>query len=216
MTYDELKTNIANFMNRSDLTNQMDTFIKSTEGEINRILRHKDMTKRANANADTRFMQLPSDFLNIINVELTGGEGFTPLFQKSIESLDVYRKTQSNAAGKPKFFAVLDDAIELCPSPDTNYELQLTYNAKLSALSSTNTSNFVSEDYPDIYIYGSCKHASVYLMDDDRAVLFSRQFEKALEELRLQQERASYGKGSLIPRRRTYGRSQKQNYYYKN
>ena len=47
MTYDELKTQIANYLNRSDLTSQMDTFIDTTEGELNRRLRSKDMVKRA-------------------------------------------------------------------------------------------------------------------------------------------------------------------------
>ena len=43
MTYDELKTNIANFLNRSDLTDQLDFFIDATEAEFNRRLRTKDI-----------------------------------------------------------------------------------------------------------------------------------------------------------------------------
>ena len=39
MTYAELKSNIANFLNRSDLTDVIDTFIDSTESEFNRRLR---------------------------------------------------------------------------------------------------------------------------------------------------------------------------------
>ena len=47
MTYAELKTNIANYLNRSDLTSYIDTFIDSTEAELNRRLRTKEMIKRA-------------------------------------------------------------------------------------------------------------------------------------------------------------------------
>ena len=36
MTYDELKTQIANYLNRSDLTRQIDIFIDTTEAELNR------------------------------------------------------------------------------------------------------------------------------------------------------------------------------------
>ena len=85
----------------------------------------------------------------------------------------------------------------------------------MPGLSSTNTSNFVSEKFPDIYVYGCCKHASIYLMEDERIPLFQGLFDKALEEVRMQQERASFGKGSLLPRRRTYGKVNKQTYYFK-
>ena len=47
MTYSELKTNIASFLNRSDLDSQLDLFIDQTEAELNRRLRTKEMIKRA-------------------------------------------------------------------------------------------------------------------------------------------------------------------------
>ena len=68
---------------------------------------------------------------------------------------------------RPEYFAITDNAIELCPTPDTNYELQLTYYANIPELSSTNTTNVVSDKFPDVYIYGCCKHA-LFLMEDER------------------------------------------------
>ena len=95
MTYAELKTNIASFLNRSDLTDQLDFFIDATEGELNRRLRTKDMVKRATATADSQYLTLPTDWLEAINIEITSND-FRPLFQQSIESLDVYRKSNDN------------------------------------------------------------------------------------------------------------------------
>ena len=215
MTYSELKTNIANFLNRSDLTDQLDFFIDATEAEFNRRLRVKDMIKRATATADSQYLSLPTDWLEAINVQLDGNN-FTPLMQQSIESLDVYRKSNNNSTGQPVYFAMVDDSIELAPTPDAEYTLQLTYYAKISALSDSNTSNFVSVSHPDVYLYGALKHASIFLMEDDRIPMFTQQFEKALEEMRLEQEKAAFGKGSLMMRRRTYGKKQKKNYYYGN
>ncbi len=215
MTYDELKTNIANFLNRSDLTSQLDFFIDATEAEFNRRLRVKDMIKRATATADAQYMSLPTNWLEAINVEITSND-FSPLFQQSIESLDVYRKANNNSTGQPVYFAMVDDSIELAPTPDVEYTLQLTYYAKISALSDSNTSNFVSVSHPDVYLYGALKHASIFLMEDDRIPMFTQQFEKALEEMRLEEEKAAFGKGSLMMRRRTYGKKQKKNYYYGN
>lgn len=215
MTYAELKTNIANYLNRSDLTSYIDTFIDSTEAELNRRLRTKEMIKRATATADSQYLTVPTDWQEAINIEVTSNN-FSPLFQQSIESLDVYRKANNNITGQPIYYAMVDDSIELAPTPDSSYTLQLTYYAKINALSDSNTTNFVSTDHPDVYLYGALKHASIFLMEDERIPLFTNQFEKALEEIRLEQEKAAFGKGSLMQRRKTYGKTGKRTYYWAN
>lgn len=215
MTYAELKSNIANYLNRSDLTSVIDSFIDSTESEFNRRLRVKGMIKRATATLDSQYISVPTDWLEAINIQIDSGD-FSPLFQQSIESLDVYRKSNDNVTGQPIYFALVDDTIEFAPTPDGSYTVQLTYYGKIDALSDSNTSNFLSTGYPDAYLYGSLKHASIYLMEDERVAMFSQLFEKALEELKMEQEKAEFGKGSLMQRRRSYGKAKKNVYYWSN
>ena len=215
MTYSELKTNIANYLNRSDLTDQMDMFIDNVEGEVNRRVRRKEMIKRATATADAQYLSLPNDWLEAINVEITSNN-FSPILQQSIESLDIYRKSINNKTGQPVYFAFVDDTMELAPTPDASYTLQLTYYGKIDALSDSNTSNFLSNNHPDVYLYGALKHASIYLMEDERVAMFSQLFEEALEELKMEQEKAEFGKGSLMQRRRSYGKAKKNVYYWSN
>lgn len=214
MNYSELKTNIANYLNRSDLTGQLDMFIDNVEGELNRRVRTKEMIKRATATADAQYLSLPTDWLEGINVEIASNN-FSPLFQQSVESLDVYRKSINNAIGQPVYYAFVDSTIELAPTPDSSYTLQLTYYSKVDALSDSNTSNFVLANHPDVYLYGALKHASIYLMEDDRVAMFSALFEKALEEIKMEQEKAEFGKGSLMQRRRTYGKAKRNVYHMK-
>ena len=215
MTYAELKTNIANYLNRSDLTDVIDSFIDSTEAEFNRRLRVKGMIKRATATLTGQYLAVPTDWLEAINLQIDSGD-FSPLFQQSIESMDVYRKANDNVTGQPIYFALVDDSIEFAPTPDGSYTVQLTYYGKIDALSDSNTSNFLSTGYSDVYLYGCLKHASIYLMEDERVSLFTAQFEKALEEMRLEQEKAEFSKGSLMQRRRTYGKKSKNIYYFGN
>lgn len=215
MTYAELKSNIASYLNRSDLTDVIDSFIDNAEAEFNRRLRVKGMIKRATATLDSQYLSVPTDWLEAINIQIDSGD-FSPLFQQSIESLDVYRKSNDNVTGQPIYFALVDDSIEFAPTPDGSYTVQLTYYGKIDALSDSNTSNFLSTGYPDAYLYGSLKHASIYLMEDERVPLFTAQFEKALEEMRLEQEKAEFAKGSLMQRRRTYGKRRKDIYYFGN
>lgn len=212
MTYSELKTRIASYLNRSDLTSELDGFIDQTEAELNRRLRAADMVKRATATAELQYLSLPTDWLEVINVEITSND-FKPVLQQSIESLDVHRAANDNITGQPIFYAIVDNTMEFSPKPDKAYTLQLTYYEKITALSDSNTSNFVSNNHPDVYLYGALKHASLFLMEDDRAARFSALFEKALEEIRLQEESKEFSKGSLLPRRRTYGKAKKNVYF---
>ena len=53
-------------------------------------------------------------------------------------------------------------------------------------------------------------------MEDDRVNLFNDLFEKALEEIRMEDYRSQYAKGSLMQRRKTYGKAKKNVYYMKN
>ena len=202
MTYSELKTRIASYLNRSDLTSELDGFIDQTEAELNRMLRTADMVKRATATAELQYLSLPTDWLEAINVEIASNN-FQPVLQQSIESLDMYRAANDNQTGQPIYFALVDNTMEFAPSPDKSYTLQLTYYARLASLSDSNTTNFVSNNHPDVYLYGALKHASIFLMEDDRVALFSNLFDKALEEMRMEQEYREFGKGSLIQRRRT-------------
>ena len=213
MKYAELLALAASYLNRSDLDTVIPDFIKHTEAEINRRMRHKDMIKRATAVADNQYMQLPGDFLGIINVDLQTS-ATKPLFQRSLESLDVMRAGNNDTKGEPQYFAVNGDTLELYPTPNSAYTLQLTYYAEIPPLTSTNDENFLSRTAPDIYLYGVLKHACIYLMEDERVVLMNSYFEKAMEDMRVLAEQAELGKGSLIPRRRTYGRVQTR-YIYK-
>ena len=215
MTYAELKTQIANYLNRSDLTNVLDDFIKHTEAEVNRKLRHKDMMKRVTAVADTQYVQLPGDWLGAVNIDIQNTNPTVNLKQISLESMDDYRTANDDPSGQPRYFAVDGDTLELAPTPNKEYTLQMVYYAELPSLNSTNTENFLSRTAPDVYLYGALKHASIYLMEDQRIPLFVQYFEKAMEELRMQQAKAEYHKGSLILKRRTYGKPKSLNYYYK-
>jgi hypothetical protein len=71
-TYDELKSSIADFLNRDDLTSVIPTFISLAETDMNRKVRHWRMEDRAVALLDTRYTALPTDFIEAQRVMITG------------------------------------------------------------------------------------------------------------------------------------------------
>ena len=54
------------------------------------------------------------------------------------------------------------------------------------------------------------------IMEDERVAMFTQLFEKALEEIKMEQEKAEFSKGSLMQRRRSYGKAKKNVYYWSN
>ena len=61
--YSELTAEIGDWLNRSDLTSVIPTFISFAEVGLERVLRVRQMIARANATVDTQYGTVPADFL---------------------------------------------------------------------------------------------------------------------------------------------------------
>jgi hypothetical protein len=193
-SYSALRTSIGDWLNRDDLTAVIPDFISLAEAQMERRLPTQKMVKRANATIDTPFSALPSDFLSAKSLVLTSTAPVQPLVFLTEDELDakkyVYRTT-----GKPQYFALVGNQIEVLPAPDTSYTAELTYVATLAKLSDSNTSNWVLERHPDVYLYGSLLQAAPYLRDDERVGLWANQYQSAIEDMMLQNERAAFSQG---------------------
>ena len=65
-TYSELKTAVADWLNRSDLTTAIPNFISLAEAQMTRQIRHRKMVTRATATMDTPYFAVPSDWKETI------------------------------------------------------------------------------------------------------------------------------------------------------
>ena len=193
-SYSELKSSIADWLNRGDLTTVIPDFISLAEAQMERKLPTQKMVKRANATIDTPFSALPSDFLSAKSLILTSTSPVRQLTFISQDELDA-KKYIYSATGKPNYFALVGNQIEVLPAPDSSYTAELTYIATLSKLSDSNTSNWVLARHPDVYLYGSLLQAAPYLRDDERVGLWSSQYQAAMEDMLLQNERAAFSQG---------------------
>jgi hypothetical protein len=181
-TYAELKSSIANWLNRDDLTSVIPDFISLTEAGINRDLRHYKMINRVDATLDSRYVQMPADWLETVRFGITSGTTYR-LELVSRDDMLEYRQNTSDIAGIPKFYANIGDTIEVFPTPAAEYQMQLQYYAKTPALSDSNTTNWLLTDAPDIYLYGSLIQAAPYLNDDARAETWAALYSAAIQSM---------------------------------
>ena len=181
-TYAELKSSIANWLNRDDLTSVIPDFISLTEAGINRDLRHYKMINRVDATLDSRYVQMPADWLETVRFGITSGTTYR-LELISRDDMLEYRQNTSDIAGIPKFYANIGDTIEVFPTPAAEYQMQLQYYAKTPALSDSNTDNWLLSDAPDIYLYGALVQAAPYLNDDARVQTWAALYSAAIQSL---------------------------------
>jgi len=203
-TYAELKTSIGDWLNRSDLTSVIPDFISLAEAQVERTLRTRQMIVRANASFDAQYGAVPSDFLETKSLKLTSTNPQTPLEFLSIDALD-QKAAEYTASGKPRFFGVVGGQLRIVPTPDSTYTTELTYYAKLSKLSTSNTSNWLLASSPDIYLYGSLLQAAPYLQDDARIQTWATLYERALNDLQTADDRGASSGGALLTRAKTFG-----------
>ena len=202
-TYAELKTSVGDWLNRTDLTTAIPDFISLAEAQIERNLRTRQMIVRATASIATEYSAVPADFLEVKSFKLDTNP-VTPLGFETIDSMDTLAVTYRSAA-KPIFFTVVGEQFRYLPEPDTAYTGELIYYAKLSKLSTANTTNFLLTAAPDVYLYGALMQAAPYLQDDARIAVWASMYRAGLEEVTKADDRSSSTGGALIARARTLG-----------
>ena len=202
-TYAELQTAIANFLDRSDLTSIVPTFIDLCEADMSRKLRHWRMEQRSTAELDTQYSALPADFLEPIRLSITGGSTYT-LEMESQAQMSNRRMQNLDTGGRPRFYAMTDGKVEVYPSPDATYELEMVYHAKIPALADDATSNWVLSYHPDAYLYGALIHSAPYLVEDTRTQIWSALYQSAVDGINNEGQSAKYGGSGLRMKIRSY------------
>lgn len=201
-SYATLQSEIASWLNRDDLSSIIPTFIQFVEADVNSRLRHQKMVIRAQATSNQEYVQLPSDWLEAINIHII--DGAQPLSYVTLDQADRINKQQ--IITKPSFFSIMDNALEIVPAPGSNIDIEMIYYGKIPALSNTNTSNWLLVKAPDLYLYGSLVHAAPYLLDDQRVGMFANMYNSRLESLALESDKAVHSGSPLVARtRKTYG-----------
>ena len=101
-TYAELKSAIADWLNRDDLTSVIPSFIELAEAELTRNLRHRKMVTRADATIDEEYTQTPDDWFQTQTLILET-DPVTELTYLTPDALNE-KRAASTANGKPLFY----------------------------------------------------------------------------------------------------------------
>lgn len=196
--YSTLQSTIADYLNRADLTSQIQTFIQLAEADLNTRLRCREMIVRAEATSDEEFVQLPSNWLEAINLHIVGGK--QPLRYITLDEADTLNSLQAYIA--PNFYSIMNGAIEIIPAPAQNIDIEMIYYRTIPSLSDQSTTNWLLTKAPDVYLYGALTHAAPFLMDDQRIPVFAQIYMTRTQALNDESQKALHSGSPLIARTR--------------
>jgi len=199
--YTELKTAIANWLNRSDLTSEIsDDFIKLTEADLNSKLRIRKMVTQSSFTIDSETEALPTGFLQVRDMYILSGSTKHPLRYMTPSQMDQVKGTSTT--GVPSSYTILGDTFRFMPKPDSNYTAYVNYYKSFDALSSTNTTSYILTYHPSIYLYGSFFHAANFLggINPQQVQTWQQMYATSLERLE-QNDREDQFSGSPLQMR---------------
>jgi len=182
-TYTALKTSVANWLNRTDLTNEIVDFISLTEADFNSKLRIRKMINEEDVTINAETVSLPTGFLQIRNFFILSGSTKLPLRYMTPSQMDSIKGTSTT--GTPEVYTIAGDNLRFAPKPDASYTGKLNFYKKFDALSTSNTSNFILTDHPAIYLYGALYHATNFLGGIDKMLVqkWQQMYATAMERL---------------------------------
>jgi hypothetical protein len=188
--YASLQSAVTEYLARDQdvtLISRIPTFIQLAEAKFNRLLFVRQMEQRATAivnlgSSEPEFISLPADFQSMRRVRLSDVAGKPCLSFKSGTQLDEYRFGISDVAAQPRYFTVFGDEIELAPSPDAAYTVEMVYRRNVPPLAA-NDLNWLLTLAPDLYLYGALLESAPYIKEDGRIQTWGLGFSSAMNDL---------------------------------
>lgn len=162
-------------------------FIALAEAKFNRGLFVRQMEQRSTTLVDVtsnepEFISLPSDFQSMRRVRLSSVIGKPSLEFRSGTQIDEHRFCMSDVAAQPRYFTVFGTEMELAPTPDAAYTIEMVYRQNVPSLTG-NSTNWLLLQAPDIYLYGALLESAPYIKEDARIQTWGLGFKTALDDL---------------------------------
>jgi hypothetical protein len=198
MTYTELVQKIRDYteVDANVLTSTIvDGFIENAEFKILREVDSDNNRRYATANLITsdRFISRPAGLLIVRSAQIIDSDGSS---QPNNRDFLQYRDTSfmsefnpTEATGVPKYYSLWDEQnIVVAPTPDATYTIQLNYILKDPGLSATNTTTYLSQNFPNGLLYACLVEAYGFLKGPvDMLQLYDKKYTEAVKGFSIEQ-----------------------------
>lgn len=201
-TYDGLRAEIADWLNRADLSAVVPTFISLAESYFDKALRTREMLATVALDATDGSAPLPANMAELLTVRSLTRDNLKLEFATPREAIEVESVDRSRPLA---FYTIVGSSLRLVPRMTGTERLQVDYYARIPRLGAGTPSNWLLARAPELYLYGALVQASPYLKDDARVGTWVDLLQRSLDDLRIDNERAEFGGSTLKIRAPGFG-----------
>ena len=197
MTYDELVTQVNDYIENSFPKVNIDTFIKQAEQRIYNTVQLASLRKNVTGTATVgnKYLQCPADFLSVYSIAVISDSEYLYLLNKDVNFIrEAYPSTAAAFRGKPKHYAIFgprsDNEDELSfilgPTPDLSYEVELHYfYLPESIVDAADGRTWLGDNFDSALLYGTLMEAATYTKaEGDMVKLYSERYVQAIALLK--------------------------------
>jgi hypothetical protein len=187
MTYDSLTATVLQYLERSDAAtvNAIPTFITLAEFEIAQEIKTLGQLQVAEGvmTIGNPNLQKPARWRKTVSMSVIVNGAKQPVLLRKYEYLTNYNSNPNNTS-TPLYYADTDwDHWYLSPTPDLAYPFEVLYYERLAPLSSTNQTNWITQNAPNAMLFGTLLQAMPFLKNDQRQI-FQQKYTEALQALK--------------------------------
>jgi len=168
--YSELKTAVANWLTRSDLTARIPEFITLAEDYVAQEFRIRAMETSSDLTISSQTTALPTRYLETIRLYIDGDPVQRLGYMKP---LDFWERWASARTGKPQFFTIEGENYVFGPAPDSTYTGKCLFYQRFAAMSEDSDTNWILENARGLYLYRALLEASPFIGDDPRTLTWA-------------------------------------------
>ena len=199
-TYTELKDTVRDYAKRgTSLDLKMDNFILLAEQEIynNAIepleVKYQEQTATASLSIISDRLATPDGFESSRESKLVITDKPGEILFRTPE-----RMTRNGEAGQPSYFTIIGPNFEFDRIADIAYTIEVSYFARIAALTSLAPTNTILTNYPDIYLFGTLAQAMVYVENAEREAFYRGKLQAAISGANLSSKKGRYGPAPVI------------------
>ena len=193
-----LKSDVDKYLARSDISEDVATFVRLAESRIRNKVRVRQMETTEDLAITSQSTALPSGFIELVrfNIDATSNRRM-----EYVPPDQGWRNENNVTNGAPNTYTIEGENLIVFPAPGAAIAGKINYIKAFDPLVNDDDTNWLLINAYDVYLYGCLAETKAFIEDDDQAMKWLSAFDDACEKVN---RTSMVGRRGRILTRKTY------------